>query len=61
MEVSRKVHALADVPPSERAPLPIGYDIGWATDPVCTHWTKTKQLFPCRESKRNSTVVQLMD
>jgi len=28
MEVSRKVHALADLPPSERAPLPIGYEVG---------------------------------
>ena len=28
MEVSRKVHALADLPRSERAPVPIGYEVG---------------------------------
>jgi hypothetical protein len=33
-------HASAALPPMEKATVPIGYKIGWATMPVWTLWSK---------------------
>ena len=46
MDVSGQVHALADLPSVKEPPVPIGYEAGWAPQPVCTHWTKAKSLPP---------------
>jgi hypothetical protein len=38
MEVSGHLNALADLPPGQEFPVPIGYRAGWAPDSVWTLW-----------------------
>jgi hypothetical protein len=45
MDVSDQLHASAALPPGEEHPVPIGYESGWAPEPVWTYGEK-KNLFP---------------
>jgi hypothetical protein len=44
MEVSGQLHTPAALPPEEELPAPIGYEAGWAPEPVWTLWSGEKSL-----------------
>jgi hypothetical protein len=39
-EVSGQLHVPAVLPPGKEPPVPIGYEAGWAPEPVWTMWRK---------------------
>jgi hypothetical protein len=41
-----QLHALAALPLEKESLLPIGYEVGWAPEPVRTLWSKEKSLAP---------------
>jgi hypothetical protein len=45
-EASGQIHASAALPPGKEPPLYIGYEAGWAPEPVCTLWRRKKSLAP---------------
>jgi len=45
MEVRGKLHAPGRFISGERAPVSIGYDGGWAPEPVGMWWRREKSLF----------------
>jgi len=50
MEVNGQPHATAALPPGKEPPVPIGYEAGWALEPVWTRWRREK--FPAPASNR---------
>jgi hypothetical protein len=40
MEVSCQFHAPAALPPGKEPPVPIGYEAGWAPEPVWMLWRR---------------------
>jgi hypothetical protein len=42
LELSGKLHALAALLPGKKNPVPIGYEAGWASEPVWTTWRGEK-------------------
>jgi hypothetical protein len=50
MEVSGQLHAPAALLPEEEPPVPIGYEAGWAPEPIWTRWWREK--FPAPAGNR---------
>jgi hypothetical protein len=48
MEVSAQLHAPADLPLGKEPQVPIGYEAGWAPEPVQMQWGTEKSLAPAR-------------
>jgi hypothetical protein len=44
--VSGQLYAPAALPPGEEPPVPIGYEAGWAPEPVWTLWSREKSIAP---------------
>jgi hypothetical protein len=42
MEVSGQLHVPASLPPGKEPLVPIGYEVGWAPEPVWTQWGREK-------------------
>jgi hypothetical protein len=40
MEVVGQIHAPAALSPEKEPPVPIGYEAGWASEPVWTLWRR---------------------
>jgi hypothetical protein len=49
MEVSRQLHALAELPLGKGPPIPIAYETGWVPGLVRTLWSREKSFCPYRE------------
>jgi hypothetical protein len=57
MDVSGQLHAPVALPPGKESPVPIGYEAGWAPEPVCTTWRRENSL-TYRGSNSDPSVVQ---
>jgi hypothetical protein len=55
--VSGQLHVPAALPGEEEPPVPIGYEAGWAPEPVRATW-RTENSWPCRDSNSDPSVVQ---
>jgi hypothetical protein len=55
--VSGQLHAPAALPPGEKPPVPIGYEVGWTPEPVWTTWRR-ENSWPYRDSNSDLSVVQ---
>jgi hypothetical protein len=40
LEASGQLHALTALPPGKERPVPIGEEVGWASEPVWTIWRR---------------------
>jgi len=57
MKVSGQLHAPVTLPPRKEHPLPIGYEAGWAPEPVWT-WCRTEK-FPALSGNRTRYTATL--
>jgi hypothetical protein len=55
--VSGQLHAQATLSPEKQPPVPMGYEAGWAPEPVWTTWRREKSC-PYRYSKSDPSAVQ---
>jgi hypothetical protein len=55
--VSGQLHTPASLPPGKEAPVPIGEEAGWASEPVRTTWRR-KNSWPYRDSNSDPSVIQ---
>jgi hypothetical protein len=44
MELGGHLHAQVALPTGKELPVPIGYETGWAPEPIWTLWNKEKSL-----------------
>jgi hypothetical protein len=49
MEVSDQVHTSAALPPWKELLACLGYEAGWASEPVWTLWSRWKSPVPTRD------------
>jgi hypothetical protein len=43
-----QLHTAAALPPGKESPVPIGWEAGWALEPVCALWSREKSFTPAR-------------
>jgi hypothetical protein len=58
MEVNGQLHTPADLLPGKEHPVPIGYEAGWASEPVWMQCRREYFLAPRRESNFDHPIVQ---
>jgi hypothetical protein len=46
LDVSRQLHARAALPSEKKQPVAIGYETGWAPEPVWTLWSTEEPVSP---------------
>jgi hypothetical protein len=52
-----KLHASAALPPGKEPPVRVGYEAGWASEPVWTLWRRENSYF-YRDSNSDPSAVQ---
>jgi hypothetical protein len=57
LEVSSQVHANAALPLEKEPPVPIGWEAGWATEPVWTLWRR-EHCWPYWDLNSDTSVFQ---
>jgi hypothetical protein len=57
LEMSSQVYAPAALPPKKEPPVPIGWEVGWAPEPVWTTWRR-EDSWSYLDSNSNPSLVQ---
>jgi hypothetical protein len=60
MKVSGQLYVPASLPPEKDAPVPIGYEAGWAPEPVWTLWRR-ENYFLRRDSNSEPVASRYTD